>query len=647
MCGFFGFVGDRERAGSLDLDAALAALRHRGPDDRGVLRRLEGEPACVLAHTRLSIIDLSPAGHQPMTTEDGRYTIVYNGEVYNFRELAKELEKVNGADPFTPAEGAPGERASLRGSFWRSNTDTEVVLKAYAAWGKDCVRRFRGMFAFAIWDAKERTLFLARDRMGIKPLYYALGGRGLAFASEVRALLATGAAERRLSPFGLASYVAFGSVSEPHTVLDGVFSLSPGHVAEYAGGELRSSSYWEIPFGENGPRHAGEAVERLRPLLKEAVALRLVSDVPLGVFLSGGVDSAAVTALAAEASLSPIHTFTVTFDEESYDEAAYAAETARRFGCDHHQVHLPVSHVAAELDTALLAMDQPSADGLNTYFVSRAAREAGLTVALSGLGGDEIFAGYSSFRTFGKLLRAGRAGRLLGGRALDSVLGESAFNGVPNRWKKLGAALASKGDMGMTYTVRRSMFDRRQGRELLHPAFAAVPTVSAAIPEAVAGVRRRGSQDAVNALTALELSNYLRNTLLRDADANSMANSLEVRVPLLDHLLVELAARIPGEMKLSPGRNKPLLVDAVESLPFGLASRPKVGFTLPLETWFRGPLRGRLRELLFGAPAPAWSGPGIERLWKSFLHGARYTSHSRVWTVAALNAWCGNNSVRN
>lgn len=201
--------------------------------------------------------------------------------------------------PSRPPKARRVSGASLCGPFWRSNTDTEVVLKAYAAWGKDCVRRFRGMFAFAIWNAKERTLFLARDRMGIKPLYYALGGRGLAFASEVRALLATGTAERRLSPFGLASYLAFGSASVPHTVLDGVFSLSPGHVAEYAGGELRSSSYWEIPFGENGLRHAGEAMERLRPLLKESVAPQLVSDVPLGVFLSGGIDSAAVAALAA------------------------------------------------------------------------------------------------------------------------------------------------------------------------------------------------------------------------------------------------------------------------------------------------------------------------------------------------------------
>jgi asparagine synthase (glutamine-hydrolysing) len=627
MCGFLGFVGDRERAAAIDLDVALAALRHRGPDDRGVFSSplTPHSPACVLAHTRLAIIDLSAAAHQPMTTSDGRYTIVYNGEVYNFRELRQDL--------------------GVRSQEWRSDSDTEVVLRAFAAWGKDCVKRFRGMFAFAIWDDKERSLFLARDRMGVKPLYYAASADGLAFSSEVRSLLSTGLASRRLSPAGLASYLAFGSAAEPQTIVHGIFTLPPGHIAQFRDGALETERYWEIPFGRNGIAGAGEAVERLRPLLREAVALRLISDVPLGVFLSGGIDSAAVAALAAEASRGPVETFTLAFDEAKFDETAQAAQTAKRFGCAHHQVRLPASRALTEIDAGLAAMDQPSADGLNTFFVARAAREAGLTVALSGLGGDEVFAGYASFRTFGRLLSAGRAARLAPTRAIRALLDANTFNGLPNRWKKLGSALACRGDLASTYTVLREMFSPRQRRQLLAADLPSGPS-GTEIPGALARAPRAGALDAVNALSALELSNYLRNTLLRDTDSLSMASSLEVRVPLLDHELVELAASIPGRAKLSKTANKPLLVDAVGTLPPGIGGRAKRGFTLPLETWLRGPLRERARELLSSGPAGLWNPAGLEKLWSSFLHGEQYVSSSRVWTIAALNAWCGENGVR-
>ncbi len=434
VCGIFGYVLRRDRPSDWpSLEGAIRDLKHRGPDGDGTFRDEAADPVCGFAHTRLAIIDLSAGGRQPMTTLDGRYTIAFNGEVYNYRDIRRELE-------------AAGYRM-------RSGSDTEVILQAYDRWGPAAVERLRGMFAFAIWDARERRLFLARDRLGVKPLYYAQTSGGIVFASEVRALLATGLVDRALDARAVDEYLAFGSLREPRTIVRGVAMLPAGSTADLHEGELRVRSYWAPPLRIDREVSRPRAVEECRELLAEAVRLRLVSDVPVGVFLSGGMDSSAIVALAARSSEARVHSFTVTFDEAAYDESGFATDIAKRFGVDHQAVHVSSDHALEHIDDALAALDQPSADGTNTYFVAKAAREAGLTVALSGIGGDEIFAGYPAFRRFARLTEYGRW--LRGLARFSGVASSVAF---PSAIRKGLALWRSAGDPFATYAAMRAMF---------------------------------------------------------------------------------------------------------------------------------------------------------------------------------------------
>jgi asparagine synthase (glutamine-hydrolysing) len=622
MCGIFGFVGDPEKARSLDLDTAVAAMRHRGPDDSGTFRALpsglaNGIPGCALAHVRLAVIDLSPAGHQPMSSADGRFTITYNGEVFNFRQIRSELEGL--------------------GDTFHSDCDTEVVLQSFVRWGPDCVRRFRGMFAFGIWDAAEHSLFLARDRLGIKPLYHTSEGKNLAFASEIRTLLACGLVPRRLSPEGLASYMAFGSVYGPDTILQGVKSLDPGCTIVLQRDRRTLRRYWSIPLENNRDETVASAMEAVVPLTREAVRLRLVSDVPLGVFLSGATDR-------------PVHTFTVTFDEAAYSEARYAAEVARSFGCDHHQVHLPSDRAATDIDGAVAALDQPSVDGINSYFVSRAAKDSGLTVALSGLGGDEVFGGYDSFRIFSWALRAGRVAglpvRFVGG----AIRGLLASGRVPYRVRKALEVVLAGGDPLDAYAALRGLFTGPETLDLVdRECIADRSHRGVLVPDGFQDAMESGGLDPVSAYSILDLSNYMRNTLLRDTDAASMAHALEVRVPLIDHLLVERMMRVPGPVRLSGPTNKPLLTACVPELPSVAVHRRKMGFTLPFEEWLRGSLRSWAADALLGEPvrmAGFFRPEGVRRLWTMFGRGRQFVSFSRVWALVVLARWCARHRVQ-
>lgn len=623
MCGITGFATRDEAAfASMRDNVARAAtkLRHRGPDDQGIDHLRSNEVWCALGHTRLAVIDTSAAGHQPMRSGDGRYTIVLNGEIFNFSEMRAELE--------------------LLGVRFRSTSDTEVLVEAYAKWGAAALERARGMFALAIFDQTTGELLLARDSLGVKPLYIADVAGGVAFASEVRALLALGAVRRRISPSGLAGFLLFGSVPGPDTLVDGIRSLEPGHILRVRRGGSSTTPFWRFPAAahEASPR---EHTATIRQRLLETIRMQLVSDVPLGIFLSGGIDSTAIVALTRAVTDGPIHTFNIAFRERKYDESAFARSVAERYRCEHHDILLEPSEALGSLDDLLYSLDQPSADGINSFVVSRAVRRAGITVALSGLGGDEIFGGYDYFQSFGAILKWRwmlRAAPLLGG-VLSSAL---ARHRMPTRTRKAVALLRTGGDATEIYGVLRSMFTREQvhrfvGASAPQPAS---PACAAALPWIAAG-------DAINAFAAFDATNYMLNTLLRDTDTMSMAHALEVRVPLLDHRVVEAAMGVPGHVKIQAGRKKSLLVDAVGGFPLEVERRPKMGFTLPLDGWFRGPLRKDLERRLRDSDVLGGilNRHSIRSVWDDFLAGEKYASHQRVWSLVSLLSWCRKHDV--
>lgn len=626
MCGIFGYVSTRPTGQAQQrLEQALLALAHRGPDGSGQLLSTGPLYEVGFAHTRLSILDLSPHGQQPMTSADQGLTLTYNGEIYNFRELRSELEK--------------------QGETFVSTGDTEVLLRALGRFGEDALRRLRGMFAFGLWDAQKEQLWLVRDRLGVKPLYYVVTEHGIAFSSELRALFATGLASRRVDLDALAGYLAAGSLPEPLTIVRGARLLPAGcQLVWDARHGARVSSYWQPPFGEAPLATTfDEAKELLRPTLAESVALRLVSDVPVGVFLSGGIDSSLVAGLAAQAAQSPLRTFNVSFGERAFDEAEHARAVASQFGCRHEEVALSAERAAKEVPFALGAQDQPSGDGLNTYFVSQAAREAGLSVALSGLGGDELFAGYAGFRLFPSYAKLAK-GLSLAPRALLSGMAKGLTDlRIPGRIRRFGALVEAKGTLSGTYRAARGMFTAAEAKQLLRPGLDRPPPP----PKAPWGLEAHGRGDPISTYGVLETMNYLRDTLLRDTDAMSMAHALEVRVPLVDHVLVEQAFRVPGRLKLARDGNKPLLVAAGPKLPETAQNRPKMGFVLPLGAWMRGPLRPFVEDSLLAQTQlhEVLCPKAVEALWQGFLHDEKRVSHARILSLVALSHYLRTHGI--
>lgn len=589
---------------------------HRGPDDSGVV---ECGPV-VLGNTRLAIIDTSAAGHQPMHDPETGNWITYNGETYNFRELRREID-------------APA---------WSSNTDTEVVLRAYARWGVDAFRRMRGMFALAIWDERRRELVLARDPLGIKPLYYYANGNQFAFASELRALLASGLIERRLSAEAIDSYLANGSVTAPLTIVAGVRQLLPGHCLRVKAGDDGTIEVSDVEFvvskGAQAPRNRDEAVAGLRAALEDSVRLHLVSDVPLGVFLSGGMDSSALLALLSRVSDQRPKTFSVVFDEAGFTEAPFSRAVAERFHTEHREIRLSEDRLLQLLPAAIGALDQPTMDGINTFVVSKAVKDAGVTVALSGLGGDELFAGYPSFRRALKVAGASPAAlRVL--RAASGV-GKVVLNGSVQR-HKFWQLVQSDRTPADVYRISRQLF-----------ASDSVSQITGRETDLQGSNGVHHDADIVNAISRLELNGYMTNTLLRDTDAMSMAHSLEVRVPFVDVEIVDYVLSLPGEWKLSDRQHgpKPLLADALaDLLPRDFMARPKMGFTLPFEKWLQQNLKGEVAAVLRDPHLLALAGlqtNAVGKLWKDFLQKPRAVGWSRPWSIYVLAKWCELNDVR-
>jgi asparagine synthase (glutamine-hydrolysing) len=597
MCGIAGTHGLAPQVGRAAVEAMCGQMLPRGPDDVGL--EVVGEEApVVLGNRRLAVIDLSAAGHQPMTDEEGRATIVFNGMIYNFRELRAQLEQ--------------------HGARFLSECDTEVVLKAYEQWGDNCVCKLRGMFAFAIWDGARQRLVLARDRLGIKPLYYAKVDGRLLFASQVKALLATGMVSPELSPEGIQSYLAWGAVSDPLTAIRAIRSLPAAHLAVYEGERLHMHRYWQLPV-ETHDIHAEEAAAQLKTLLADTVSAHLVSDAPVGIFLSGGIDSSVLAAVASAES-SEVRTVSVAFEEPSYNEAPYARLVADRIGSNHHEVTLRAHDLLDSLDDAFQAMDQPSFDGLNTYAVAGAASAVGLKVALSGLGGDELFNGYGYVARVRQLELA---------RRLPSFIRRPAAAAVAQRNEKLAAWLRGALPRGHSYELLRRVFLPDEIGRLMR-------TVPSGSQSAIAPWTSR--QNALNHVACADLDNYTKNVLLRDTDCMSMAHSLEVRVPFLDSELVEWALSVPAAINSG---SKDLLVRATRHLlPAEILERSKQGFALATPEWLRGDLREEVGTALTEPPqaiAELLDAAEVRRVWQAFdAVGGRW---SRVWALYSLARW--------
>ncbi len=619
------------------------AMAHRGPDDEGFLCDARA-PGLALGMRRLSIIDLA-GGHQPVWNENRSIAAMLNGEIYNYQELRERLARL--------------------GHRFGSKSDTEVLVHAWEEWGEDLLSELRGMFAFALIDFRARfatspILFLARDPLGIKPLYYTQANDGFAFASEVRALLA-GGAERRISQDALTSYLLFGSVSEPVTLVEGIFSLPPGHRMLLYLPERRRTPrarpWWDptrSPAARDPkrPRNFSEAVERVRLALADAVRTHLIADVPVGLFLSSGLDSGAIAALAGQAAKG-IRSFTLSFPGTRYDESALASLAAERCQTTHTEVPLDGTAMLARLEEALGALDQPTMDGINTYFVSWAARQVGLKVALSGLGGDELFAGYSTFEDTARLRNLVRAAWFVPGALRKFSAGFAASlverDASPDAGRKAAAAWACPDAFPHPYFFARLLFPPGSVDRIIEPRFRPSsinpdgvtldPTWLAWLERTADEARKLGP---VAGVSWLEMRNYMANTLLRDTDSVSMAHSLEVRVPLLDTPLVELIGALPETARRRQGEQKALLTRAMgDRLPPEIAAQRKKTFTLPWQEWLRGPLQQKI-EASFADPAAALAPylrpTGFQNVWKEFQ--AKKTSWSRPWSLYVLNEWC-------
>lgn len=625
MCGIGGILARDEATVRQSLPSLVTALQHRGPDDSGQDHVRLGDRFLGLGHTRLAILDLSPAGHQPMVHPVSGDRLIYNGEIYNFAILKAELER--------------------GGARFMGHGDSEVLLHALVEWGPACLPRLHGMFAFAFHDVSEQRLLLARDSIGIKPLYLAqLADGGLVFASEVRAILATGLVSRRIDARGVAGLLAYGAVQQPSTIFRAVEELAPGHVLTVTGEDRatrrRPDRFWRPPFVR---RDVGlpEAIEAVRQSVNDAVEAHLVSDVPLGVFLSSGLDSTIVAGVAARHT-ARLRSFTVGFAEDpDLSELSLASETAELFGLDHTRIDVTARDAEASMAAWLASLDLPSVDGFNVFLISQVVRAAGIKVALSGQGGDELFGGYPSFADVPRLSRWFRAARIVP-RRLRQALTAAALIRRPAAIRAKAIDIAgSDGGLLSLYLRRRRMMSSRQLRALGLTAGALGLTDDFMLAESVAD-DLRDDTDPIAAISRMETKFYLGNMLLRDGDANGMRHALEIRVPLLDQRLIDLAMSLPGHIRLPHGSaDKYLLRRAFpELLRPALRAQKKRGFVLPIARWMRGPLRELCDVGLAAArSAGVLEASGVNAAWATFLQEPDGPAWSRAFTLVVLGLY--------
>jgi asparagine synthase (glutamine-hydrolysing) len=614
MCGIAGIItSDTQNIKSLLLRMS-DAIAHRGPDSDGIYIT----DHIGLAHRRLSILDLSTNANQPMYGSDGRYVLVYNGEIYNFLELKKQLIDY----PF------------------QTKSDTEIILAAFIKWGTDSFKKFNGMFAFGLWDTVEETFYLVRDRNGIKPVYYVQSQNRLLFASEVRALLTGGLIPSKLNKSGILEYFQYQTVQAPDTLIKGVMLLEAGHYLRVRltpsfqiENKIYHSFYNSIGTDINKKDYA-TIKQDIYLLLLKSMERRMISDVPTGVFLSGGIDSSIIVGLMAQQINEPVNTFNVNFDEREYSEAYYARLIAKKFKTNHIEIRLQPNDFLNSLPDALTAIDHPSGDGLNTWIVSREVRKHGIKVAFSGLGGDELFAGYAHFKRtliynkyagFAKIPSFFKypASYLL--KKIKPSVSTNKFTEVFNK---------KSWDLSQTYPIGRRMFLDNELSALLN-----LDTKQDRVAEICASIPLH-KELLLSQITLAELDTYMQHVLLRDTDQMAMAIPIEGRLPFLDNDLIDYVLNIPDAIK-NPVTPKKLLVDSVgDLLPSEIVDRPKMGFVLPWDIWMKTDLYDFCSSHISGLCEKAFiNADRLQQLWNQFLSGSKTISWSRIWYLIVLNYW--------
>jgi asparagine synthase (glutamine-hydrolysing) len=616
MCGIAGIAGLKEIASAREkIGLMTESLKHRGPDATGVYFGDE----IALGHLRLSIIDLSEAANQPFIDLTNRYAITFNGEIYNFREVKKQFPEY----PF------------------RTDSDTEVILAAYIRHGADCLALLNGMFAFAIWDRERRELFVARDRLGVKPLYYAQTPDGtFIFASEIRAILNSGLIPRKLNKYGLYDYLMYQSVYAPETIVEGIYQLPAGEFGIFSDGRLTKKHYWRIEekHSDNFADDADTVRKNVKELLLQSVERRMISDVRLGAFLSGGIDSSAIVALMSEISPQPVDTFSVTFGEKEFDESRFSNLIAKKYNTKHTSVFLTAADFLDELPHALKAADSPSGDGINTYVVSKATKKSGITVALSGLGGDELFAGYPNFLNWLKIQKG-----IL--PKIPSVFRKPfalAFsNSVNSKYQRIGDIMsADKINLSGVYPMFRQVMSQQTVSDFYKNGHFEI-SIRKILEAKESEIE---SFPLLSRFSIAELLGYTQNVLLKDTDQFSMASALEVREPFFDYKLVEYVLQIPDSIKY-PKYPKSLLIEAIyPMLPEEIVHRPKMGFVLPFEHWMRNQLKEFCQDRLENLAARGiFNSDRLLKKWSDFQKGANGVLWSHLWHLVVLTEWLENN----
>lgn len=621
MCGIAGFSGfqiPRAQIPEQLIDMGRA-IEHRGPDAAGQYF----DDQIGLCHQRLSIIDVSDAGSQPMTSATGRYVTVYNGEIYNFRSLREELEQT--------------------GVRFRGHSDTEVLLALYEAHGEACLEKLNGMFALAIWDKDERSLFLARDRLGKKPLYYYANEGKFAFASEIKALLCLPGINRSLRADAIRDFFTYQYIPDPKSIYTHVHKLMPGHSMTLKDGQIRHTQYWDVSFKNVTDKSEATVCNELYDLLDDSVRSRMISDVPLGAFLSGGVDSSAVVGLMAKASSTPVTTCAIGFDSEKFDEVVYARAVAERFGTDHHEFTVR-ENVEAHLIDIARYFDEPFADAsfLPTYFVSQLARQK-VTVALAGDGGDENFAGYSKYLNDKDENRLRSMVPNFVRRRLFCAM-HRVLTGVDNhharRARSLSGSLAVEPDTG--FFISNSFFDQHLWQQLVRPEFERELDGYDISENTRNAYANADTDNHLSRILYTDIKTYLPGDILVKVDRMSMANSLETRAPILDYRVVEYAASIPPAMKLNGSESKSVLKKCMSSLlPDDILYRKKMGFSVPLSQWLRNEIKVPVETALFrpdNGLSQYFDIAVLRGLWDQHQRGRR-DLHHELWSLFMFELW--------